>query len=111
MPEPTIQLMQKFIEDEYETHKQKRKSEVYGAFIETLSCAGVPEDLIPSYKTFIKEIKMRSGCEQTVKRSGSRSAYSQEAFYWELELTTPRHGDRPFEIGHIDDNKESQADD
>lgn len=23
-------------------------------------------------------------------------------FYWELEFTTPRHGDRPFEVGHID---------
>jgi transposase InsO family protein len=23
-------------------------------------------------------------------------------FHWELELTTPRHGDRPFEIGHLD---------
>ncbi len=33
---------------------------------------------------------------------GRRAAYQQEAFYWELELTTPRHGDRPFEICHLD---------
>jgi putative transposase len=25
-----------------------------------------------------------------------------EEFYYELEMTPPRHGDRPFEIGHID---------
>ena len=25
-----------------------------------------------------------------------------EAFYWELELSTPRHGDFPFHIAHID---------
>ncbi|MGH7839285.1 MAG: transposase, partial [Candidatus Binataceae bacterium] len=24
------------------------------------------------------------------------------AFYWNLDLTTPRHGDRPFEIAHMD---------
>lgn len=31
-----------------------------------------------------------------------RLAYPYEPFYWELEWSTPRHGDRPFEIGHID---------
>ena len=25
-----------------------------------------------------------------------------QPFYWELQQRTPRHGDRPFEIGHID---------
>lgn len=102
LPEQTIQIMQKFIKEEYETHKQKGKYAVYSAFINFLSSEGIPDELIPSYKTFIKEIKKRSGYEQTVKRSGHRAAYSQEPFYWELELTTPRHGDRPFEIGHID---------
>ncbi len=102
LPEETIELMQKFIEEEYETHKQKPKLAVYGAFINELSARGIPEALIPSYKTFIREIKLRSGYNQTVKRSGRRSAYSQESWYWELELTTPRHGDRPFEIAHID---------
>lgn len=37
-----------------------------------------------------------------MKREGRRAAIQKEAFYWELELTTPRHGDRPFEIVHID---------
>lgn len=37
-----------------------------------------------------------------MKRQGRRAAYQKEGFYWELDLTTPRHGDRPFEIGHID---------
>lgn len=33
---------------------------------------------------------------------GSRAAYDTEPFYFELEETAPRHGDRPFEICHID---------
>ncbi len=50
---------------------------------------------------------MRSGnaraFEQTLKRQGRRAAYAQRRyFYFELQPTTPRHGDRPFEIGHID---------
>jgi putative transposase len=47
-------------------------------------------------------VRLRPGFEQTAKRQGHRAAYSRENFYWELELTTPRHGDRPFEIAHID---------
>jgi transposase InsO family protein len=47
-------------------------------------------------------VRLRPGFEQTAKRQGHRAAYAREDFYWELELTTPRHGDRPFEIAHID---------
>ena len=46
-------------------------------------------------------MRSRPGFEQT-ERQGHRAAYACEEFYWELELTTPRHGDRPFEIAHID---------
>ena len=28
--------------------------------------------------------------------------FSSLFWYWELSLTTPRHGDRPFEIVHLD---------
>ncbi|WP_425335147.1 hypothetical protein [Nostoc punctiforme] len=52
--------------------------------------------------TFCSRIKQRSGYEQTKKRLGSRAAYQQSAFYWKLNLTTPPHGDRPWEIAHID---------
>ena len=47
-------------------------------------------------------MRSRPAFEQTLKRQGRRAAYVQSAFYYELRLTTPRHGDRPFEIGHID---------
>lgn len=102
LPEQVIQLIEKFIADDYETCKQKRKLEVYGAFVNACLEAGLLSEQIPSYKTFRSEIKKRSGYNQTLKRQGHRAAYSQQQFYWELSLTTPRHGDRPFEIGHID---------
>lgn len=102
LPLHILELMQKFINSDYETYKQKRKVEVYGAFALALSEAGISEQEIPSYKTFIQEIKRCCGEEQTAKRSGHRAAYSQEPFYWELEVSTPRHGERPFEICHID---------
>jgi transposase InsO family protein len=52
--------------------------------------------------TFCTAVRKRAGFDQSSKRKGHRAAYCQEPFYFELELKTPRHGDRPFEICHID---------
>ncbi|MBR8838553.1 MAG: DDE-type integrase/transposase/recombinase [Stigonema ocellatum SAG 48.90 = DSM 106950] len=105
LPQQIIELVDSFIKHRYETYKQSRKYEVYGAFCNACELAGIADDQIPSYKTFIKEINRRSGWEQTLKREGNRAAYQEKPFYWELELTTPRHGDRPWEVCHIDHTK------
>jgi len=56
----------------------------------------------PSYKTFSIAVHRRSGPCQTLKRQGRRAAYQQQSFCWQLEQRTTRHGDRPFEVVHID---------
>jgi putative transposase len=56
----------------------------------------------PSYKTYWKAIQKVSQHRRTLGRKGRRAAYSTSEFYWTLERKTPPHGDRPFEIGHID---------
>jgi putative transposase len=99
LPEETLAIIERFILEDYETLKQKRMLEVYGALVRACEQSGV---IAPSYKAFTKEVKRCSGYEQTKKRQGRRAAYQHESFYWELTRTTPRHGDRPFEIGHID---------
>ncbi len=99
LPLDSLAIMDKFILEDYETLKQKRMWEVYGSLVRMCELLGV---IAPSYKAFTKEVHRRSGYEQTKKRQGRRAAYQQESFYWELDRTTPRHGDRPFEIGHID---------
>lgn len=92
-------LMEQFIADNYETFKQKNKQAVYGQFRLACEKQGVQP---PSYKTFVAAIKQRPQQEQIRKRQGRKVAYQSAPFYWELEYTTPRHGDRSFEIGHID---------
>lgn len=99
LPEVTWALIDAFIENNYETFKQKFKYEVYGELLLACDRQGIQA---PSYNTFAEAVKKRAGYRQTQKREGSRRAYAQEPFYWELTLTTPRHGDRPFEIGHLD---------
>ena len=94
-------FIDKVIEEHYETLKQRGKMAVYGVLSQEWEKAGRMEHL-PSYVTFSQRIKQRSGYRQTKKRLGERAAYQQSSFYWELQFTTPRHGDRPFEICHID---------
>lgn len=94
-------FMPQFIKEHYETPKQSCKFRVYEAFKRACE-SHEPKLIAPSQKRFYLEIKRRSGVEQTQKREGPRSAIQKEPFYWELLPTTPQHGDRPFEIVHID---------
>jgi transposase InsO family protein len=99
LPERTLRLLEEFIAEDYETLKQKRKIAVYGALLRACEARGLTP---PSYKTFARAVDRRPRQEQVAKRQGPRAAAQEAPFYWELTLTTPRHGDRPFEIGHID---------
>ncbi len=99
LPSSTHKLMAEYIANDYETYKQKSKRAVYGALV---NACELEDTAIPSYKTFLKFCNSRPTYEQIKKRQGFRSAYSNEPLYWELEFTTPRHGDRPWAICHLD---------
>jgi len=92
-------LLEKYITDHYETLKQQSMSAAYAKLLQEARTQHIPA---PSYRTFCRRIKERPRLEQTRKRQGPRAAAEVEPFYWELELTTPRHGDRPWEIVHMD---------
>lgn len=102
MPEGTQTLMFEFIDQHYETIKQQGKRVVYGKLALECEKRGL---VPPSYMTWCRHINQRPREEQIRKRKGTRAAYQHQEFYWELELTTPRHGDRPFEIAHLDHTK------
>ncbi|USK74789.1 Mu transposase C-terminal domain-containing protein [Peribacillus frigoritolerans] len=54
----------------------------------------------PSYVTFTKHIGKESSFIKEKERKGRRAAYQLQN--WHLEQHTPKHGDLPFEIAHID---------
>jgi transposase InsO family protein len=99
LPEESRSLLAKFIEDDYENLKQKSRTASWAALKRICDDRGI---VAPSYVTFSLAVRGRPAFEQTLKRQGRRAAYTHAPFYFELQLTTPRHGDRPFEIGHID---------
>lgn len=93
------ECVNEFIENKYETTKQKKKQEVYDDYALFSESKGISP---VSYRTFCQKVKQRSKYEQTLKRQGAKAAYKEEPLYWILEPTTPRHGERPFHIAHID---------
>jgi putative transposase len=98
-------IIDKVIEDNYENFKQKNALSVYNmlktVWLEKQVSGQIIED-IPSQKTFYLRLKKHGDYKQIKKRRGTRAAYKKLPPRWMLEMTTPRHGDRPFEIVHID---------
>lgn len=99
LPSASIEMLMRFIEEDYESLKQKSRRASWAMLKLECDKCGMA---VPSYKTFCLAVKRRPSYGQTLKRQGRRAAYKYEETYWELSATTPRHGDRPFEIGHID---------
>lgn len=99
LPEASQRLMEEFIALDYETLKQKTRYASWVGLKASCEEQGVP---VPSYKTFCVAVEQRPAFDQTLKRKGRRAGYQVQTFYWDLDQKTPRHGDRPFEIAHLD---------
>lgn len=99
LPSESRALLDYFVKNDYETLKQKSRFASWAALKRQCDEKGI---VAPSYMTFCVAVKQRPKFDQTLKRQGPRAAYAYEAFYDTLEQSTPRHGDRPFEIAHID---------
>lgn len=92
-------LMTQFIVEHYETNTNPTIGHVHGLLLAACESLGLTP---PSLKTFGKRVRERPQYGQTRKRKGARAAMQRAKFYYFLDQKTPVHGDRPFEIGHID---------
>jgi transposase InsO family protein len=100
MSEQVHQMMRTHIETEYETLIQPSIRQTYQSFKQVCEEHYLQP---PSLETYRQEINTRPRAEQLKKRKGSRVAYQESISYWQLHgQETPIHGERPFEIAHID---------
>ncbi|MGQ4669255.1 hypothetical protein ACUIJ5_00315 [Bacillus toyonensis] len=93
LPRESIDLMNEYIERDYETNKQKSMRVVFGSLINACEEKGI---IAPSYKTFTNYIKFRPQAIKVEKRKGNRATYNHTQFYWELDMKSPRHGGELF---------------
>ena len=99
LSEATRTMLVESIERDYETLKQKTR---FACWAVLKSRCEARQITVPSYGTFCAAVRRRDKFTQALRRMGRRAAYKHEPPYWELDRKTPRHGDRPFEITHID---------
>ena len=101
MPERARAKMVEFIDQEFESIRNEGVTQSWRRYMGICDAESPPLDP-PSRATFSRAIRHRPRWQQTLKRQGRRAAYVHEPFYWRVTQTTPRHGDRPFEICHLD---------
>ncbi|MDQ5867158.1 MAG: Mu transposase C-terminal domain-containing protein [Chloroflexota bacterium] len=100
LPDESMELMLKYIVEEYESGKQSPVREVYVKYRNKSDERGI---VAASYNTFASYVRERPRYQQILKRQGSRAAHNSEArFYWYLDRATPPHGEHAFSIVHID---------
>ncbi|MFC9542983.1 TnsA endonuclease N-terminal domain-containing protein [Lysinibacillus sp. NPDC056959] len=93
-----IELMDEYIKEKYENPRSSNLNSIYKRFYQECIDRGWTP---PSNVTFWQASKKRSIHVQTEKRKGPKAAYDTEKFYFEIQTTTPRHGDFPYQISHI----------
>jgi putative transposase len=98
-PEASMQLLETYLKDHYATPQAKRAAAVYRLYRQACVQRGLPA---VSERTFYRVRARFTTVEVTATRQGRRAAYSLQPFVWQLERTTPRHGERPFAIAHLD---------
>lgn len=94
-----VEVMNEIIDEHLLSTSKLTKSTCYGMVRNCCNERGLTP---PSAKTFRAEIKRRSEQVVVESREGRKAAYPITEFHWTVDQSTPRHGERPFEIGHID---------
>jgi putative transposase len=98
-PETSMQLLETYLKDHYATPIAKRAAAVYHLYREACTRQGIPP---VSERTFYRVRERSTTPEVKASRLGRRAAYAQQPFFWYLDQTTPRHGERPFALAHLD---------
>lgn len=99
LPAQSYKLMKVCIEEQFLNATEASPISVYGHYLNACENANV---IAASFKTFMARLRRLDAKDTEQSRKGFRAAYQLDEFYWELKPTIPRHGDRPFEIVHID---------
>jgi transposase InsO family protein len=88
------------IEKQYETSTGISKTAAFGIYKGICEEKGITDPA--SFKTFCSYINNRPLYLALLKREGRKAAYEFEPEYLEVNLTTPRHGERPWECCYLD---------
>lgn len=99
IPEAHEDLLAQSIKDNYEVKNRPTLRAAWGLYCAEAENAGFTP---VSYQTFVSRVHHRPRHHQTTRREGKRAAYDAAPRFWFLDQHTPPHGERPWEVLHID---------
>lgn len=94
----SLQLLEAALQSHYAAPQGKSAAAVYRLYREQCLKIGLPPVSLP---TFYRVRASFTTNEVVATRKGTRAAYASQPFTW-LDQTTPRHGERPFALAHLD---------
>ncbi len=94
----SLQLLEAALQSHYVAPAGKSAAAVYRLYREQCLKLGLPP---VSQPTFYRVRARFATNEVVATRKGTRAAYASQPFAW-LDQTTPRHGERPFALAHLD---------
>ncbi len=95
----SLQLLETTLKEHYATPHAKRAAAVYRLYREECVTQHIPP---VSLRTFYRVRARFTTPDVTAARLGRRAAYTERPYFYWLEQTTPRHGERPFALAHLD---------
>jgi transposase InsO family protein len=100
LTETHLALLHTILDQHYATYRHKKLRRSYGPFLLACGEQGLHE---VSERTFYTEAHRYLGEHAaTLARAGRRAAYASQPPQLAPEARSPRHGDRPWELAHID---------
>jgi putative transposase len=99
LPEASLHRLETVLKTHYATPHARGAAAVYRLYRERCTQAGIPP---VSERTFYRVLARLTTPEITAARRGRRAAYDAQPFFWWLDQMTPRHGERPFALAHLD---------
>jgi transposase InsO family protein len=95
-----LAVLHTILDDHYATYRNKKLRRSYGAFLAACGTKGLYEVSERTFYTqahrYLSEHALRTA------REGNRAAYASRPPQQATEPGAPRHGDRPWELAHID---------
>ncbi|MBA3822382.1 MAG: DDE-type integrase/transposase/recombinase [Ktedonobacterales bacterium] len=95
----TRQLMDDVIEERGRDPRRRNGVDLYLTYQSTCATHGIAP---LTQRTFYRRLKALATPDLVAARLGTRVATATAPPYWSLEPTTPRHGDRPLALAHLD---------
>jgi hypothetical protein len=95
-----LAVLRTVLDEHYATYRNKKLRRAYGPFLLACTTQGLHE---VGQRTFYTEAhRYLTEHERTSAREGRRAAYASQAPHTADTATAPRHGERPWDLAHID---------